>query len=65
MAEKDSKGLGVIEVASMVVIAVFAVVVIFWIFGWLAGMVWWAVKTAALIAILFLVVRWAFRRSTR
>ncbi len=65
MGEQDKKGVGVIEVASIAVIAVFAVVVIFWIFGWLAGMVWWAVKTAALIAILFFVVRWAYRRSTR
>jgi hypothetical protein len=65
MADDQKKGLGIVEAASMVVIALFAVVVIFWIFGWLAGMVWWAVKTAALIAILFFVLRWAYRRSTR
>ena len=65
MTDQDNKGLGFIEVASMAVIGVFAVVVIFWVFGWLAGMVWWAVKTAALVAILFFVVRWAYRRSSR
>ena len=65
MTDQDNKGLGIVEAASMVVIAVFAVVVIFWVFGWLAGMVWWAIKTAALVAILFLVVRWAYRRTTR
>ena len=65
MSDQDGKSLGIIEIGSMVVIGVFAVVVIFWVFGWLAGMVWWAIKTAALVAILVLVVRWAFRRSTR
>ena len=65
MAEQGKKGLGIIELASIAVIVVFAIVVIFWFFGWLAGMVWWAIKTAALIAILFFVVRWAYRRSTR
>ena len=65
MTDQDNKGLGIVEAASMAVIAVFAVVVIFWVFGWLAGMVWWAIKTAALVAILFLVVRWAYRRTTR
>jgi len=65
MAERGDKGLGAMELAAVAVIGIFAVVVIFWIFGWLAGMVWWALKIAALAAILALLVRWAFRRTTR
>ena len=47
------------------IIGIFAVVVAFWIFGWLAGVIWWAVKIAALSVILFLLVRWAYRRAVR
>jgi hypothetical protein len=61
----EKKGLGGVEVASVVVVGVFAVVVLFWLFGFIAGAVWWAVKVAMLIAVLFLVVRWAIRRSVR
>ena len=65
MAERGDKGLGAMEVAAVAVIGIFAVVVIFWIFGWLAGMAWWILKIATLAAILGLLVRWAFRRTTR
>jgi hypothetical protein len=61
----SNKGLGVIEGAALVIIGIFAVVVAFWIFGWLAGVIWWAVKIAALSVILFLLVRWAYRRAVR
>ena len=64
MAEGTDKGLRVIELASMIVIGIFAAVVILWFFGWLAGMVWWAIKIVALGVILAMLVRWAFRRST-
>ena len=65
MAGNDTQGMGGVELASIVVVAVFAIVILFVVFSALAGAVWWAIKTAALIAILFLIVRWAFRRSTR
>jgi apolipoprotein N-acyltransferase len=65
MAGNDKQGMGGVELVSIAVVAVFAIVLLFVVFSALAGAVWWAIKTAALIVILFLIVRWAFRRSTR
>lgn len=61
----DDRGLGAIEGLSLVIIGVFAAVMVLWVFSWLAGAIWWAIKIAVLITVLVLLVRWAFRRASR
>ena len=62
----DEKGkLGIVEIAAVGVVALFAAAVLFVLFGAIAGAVWWTLKMAVLVLVLFVMVRWAFRRATR
>lgn len=65
MTEQRDKRVGGFEIAAGAIVVVFAIVVLFWLFGFIAGAVWWTIKTAVLILVLFLVVRWAYRRAVR
>ena len=62
----DEKGkLGIVEIAAVGVVALFAAAVLFVVFHAIAGAVWWTLKMAVLVLVLFVMVRWAFRRATR
>ena len=65
MSTQERKGMGPLELGAIAVVAVFAVVVLFWAFAFIAGAVWWLVKILVLILVLIVVVRWAFRRASR
>ena len=61
----ERKGTGILEVASVALVAIFGVVVLFWLFGFIAGAIWWTIKMVVLIGVLFLAVRWAFKRVAK
>jgi len=63
-SEKGS-GVGLLEVGAVLVVGLFAVVLLFVLFGFIAGIVWWLIKIAVLVLVLFLIVRWAFKRASR
>jgi len=65
MATEEERRGGGLETVAVVVIAVFVIAVLFGLFSAITGLVWWIVKTAVLIGVLFLAVRWALRRSMR
>jgi hypothetical protein len=65
MGEGDGKGVGLVELVAIAVVAVFGVILVVWVFGFIASALWWVVKIAALMLVLLLVVRWALRRATR
>jgi|GEM_PF-888323 hypothetical protein len=62
--EGEGRG-SAIEVLAVVVIAVFAITILFGLFSAITGAIWWAIKLAVLIAVLFFAIRWAWRRSLR
>ena len=63
-SEEEGRG-GGLETVAVAVIAVFVIAVLFGLISAITGLVWWIVKTAVLIGVLFLAVRWALRRSMR
>jgi len=65
VGEIERKGTGILEVASVALVAIFGVVVLFWLFGFIAGAVWWTIKMVVLIGVLFLAVRWAYKRVAK
>ncbi len=62
--EGEGRG-STIEILAVVVIAVFAITILFGLFSAITGAIWWAIKLAVLIAVLFFAIRWALRRSLR
>ena len=63
MVDGGREGLGGLEVAAVVIVAVFLAVVLFGLFSAIAGLVWSMVKLLMLVVVLWLLVRWALRRS--
>jgi hypothetical protein len=57
MAQDSEKGLRLTDRLALVVIAVFAVMLAFWVFSFVAGLVWGLVKLAIVVALVLLVLR--------
>ncbi len=65
MAEGDKSGMGTLEIVAIVIVVLFVAVVLFGFMNAIAGALWFVIKFAVLVGVLFLMVRWAFKRATR
>jgi Flp pilus assembly protein TadB len=65
MAEGDKSGMGTLEIVAIVIVVLFVGVVLFGFMNAIAGALWFVIKFAVLVGVLFLMVRWAFKRATR
>jgi hypothetical protein len=59
----EHQGVKPIEVAAAVIVALFVVTVLFVFLSAIAGAVWWVIKLVILVAVLWLLIRWAARHS--
>ena len=65
MVEGDKSGMGTLEIAAIVIVVLFVAVVLFGFMNAIAGALWFVIKFVVLVGVLFLMVRWAFKRATR
>jgi len=63
MSKGGNGSVGILEVAAVVIVVAFAVTVLFVFLSAIAGAIWWTIKLLLLVAVLYLVLRWAFNRS--
>lgn len=60
--EQKGNGLRTTDRVALVVVAIFAVVVAFWAFSFVVGAIWWVVKVAIVVALVWLVMRFLVGR---
>ena len=65
MADGDKSGMGTLEIAAIIIVVLFVAVVLFGFMNAIAGALWFIIKFVVLVGVLFLMVRWAFKRASR
>ena len=63
MVEHEERGWGSLQIFSLGIVSLFLVFSLFFVLSALAGAVWWIIKFVLLVGLLWLVIRWAFRKS--
>ena len=61
----EHEGFKTIEIIAAVIVLAFVATVLFVFLSAIAGAVWWIVKMAILVVVLWLLIRWAARHARK